>query len=143
MFRTGLIFGIVVAASIAFWQWGQYAMMMHHLSSEVFAFIVGGIFLSLGVFLGLKVRQPVPTPSPTPKESPGAKSLAIPEMGLSPRELEVLGCLAEGLTNQQIADRLFVSLNTIKTHTTNLYLKLEVPNRTAAVAKAKGLGIVE
>ncbi len=61
---------------------------------------------------------------------------------LSERELEVLELIAEGLTNREIASRLFLSLNTVKAHTRNVYGKLGVHSRTHAVAKAKALGIL-
>ena len=62
---------------------------------------------------------------------------------LSPREMEVLSLLADGKSNQEIADSLFVSTNTIKTHVARLYEKLEVRRRTEAVSKARQLGILE
>ncbi|NOU47156.1 MAG: hypothetical protein HOO86_08855 [Bacteroidales bacterium] len=62
-------------------------------------------------------------------------------MDLSARELDMLKCIGD-LSNQEIADKLFVSLNTVKTHLKNIYIKLDVDNRTKAVAKAKELGIV-
>jgi LuxR family maltose regulon positive regulatory protein len=61
---------------------------------------------------------------------------------LSERELEVLQLLAEGLTNQEIGARLFLSLNTVKVHTRNIYGKLDVHNRTQAVAQARALGVL-
>jgi len=76
------------------------------------------------------------------------KSAAPPETegvlgeSLSERELEVLHFIAAGLTNQQIAQKLFVSLNTVRTHTKNINSKLSVHSRTQAVARAKELGIL-
>ncbi len=64
------------------------------------------------------------------------------EAMLSTRERDTLKLLAQGLSNQGIADKLFISLNTVKTHLQNLFLKLEVDNRAMAVTKAKELGIV-
>jgi LuxR family maltose regulon positive regulatory protein len=64
------------------------------------------------------------------------------ESGLSDRELDTLKLIAENLTNQEIADKLFISLNTVKTHLKNVFLKLEAENRTGAVEKAKELGII-
>ncbi len=61
---------------------------------------------------------------------------------LSGRELDTLKLIAEDLSNQEIADKLFISLNTVKTHVKNIYLKLEADNRTKAIAKAKELGII-
>jgi ATP/maltotriose-dependent transcriptional regulator MalT len=66
----------------------------------------------------------------------------VSRLRLSTRELEVLQLIAEGLSNQQIAGRLFVSLNTIKTHTSNLFLKMEVERRTQAIEMAKRLGLI-
>ena len=62
--------------------------------------------------------------------------------GLTPRELEVLQLIAQGLSNQEIADRLFLSLNTVKTHTSNVFSKLDVQRRTQAIQKAKELGLL-
>jgi LuxR family maltose regulon positive regulatory protein len=61
---------------------------------------------------------------------------------LSEREIEVLGLIAEGLTNQEVASRLFLSLHTIKAHTRNIYGKLGVHNRTEAVARGRALGVL-
>jgi len=61
---------------------------------------------------------------------------------LSERELEVLVLIAEGLTNQEIATRRYISLNTVKVHTRNIYGKLGVNNRTQAGARARALGIL-
>ncbi|HSG17333.1 MAG TPA: LuxR C-terminal-related transcriptional regulator, partial [Anaerolineae bacterium] len=61
---------------------------------------------------------------------------------LSVRELEVLDCLAEGLSNREIAQQLTISLTTVKTHTRTIYRKLDVNSRTQAVARGKALGII-
>jgi LuxR family maltose regulon positive regulatory protein len=61
---------------------------------------------------------------------------------LSERELEVLQLIAQGLTNQDVATRLYLSLHTVKVHARNIYAKLGVKNRTQAVAKGKALGIL-
>ena len=66
----------------------------------------------------------------------------LQRIGISKREHEVLELMAKGLSNQEIADKLFVSLNTIKTHSSNLFLKLEVSRRTQAIKKAKELGLI-
>jgi DNA-binding NarL/FixJ family response regulator len=62
---------------------------------------------------------------------------------LSERELEVLGCLSEGLTTLQIAARLYISENTVKTHIRHILDKLEASNRTEAVGKASQLGLIK
>ena len=64
------------------------------------------------------------------------------ESGLSDRELDTLKLIAEDLSNQEIADKLFISLNTVKTHLKNIFLKLEVDSRSEAVTKAKEMGVL-
>ena len=64
------------------------------------------------------------------------------ETGISKREHEVLELMAKGLTNQEIADKLFVSLNTVKTHTANLFVKLDAKRRTQAIQRAKELQLI-
>jgi len=78
--------------------------------------------------------EPPPSPPPTAVES----GLFEP---LSEREIEVLQFIAEGLTNQEVANQLYLSLHTVKVHARNIYGKLDVKNRTEAVAKARALGI--
>jgi|SRR5579859_204029 len=71
---------------------------------------------------------------------PDEKELA--KLGLSQRELEVLQLIAEGLSNQEIAGRLYLSLNTVKTHSSRIFEKLDVRRRTQAVDKAKRLRLI-
>jgi LuxR family maltose regulon positive regulatory protein len=80
--------------------------------------------------------EPEP-PSPGPREP---EPLLEP---LSPRETEVMGLIAEGASNPQIAEQLYISVNTVKKHVTNIFGKLSVSRRTEAVARARDLGIVE
>ncbi|MBL7956599.1 MAG: winged helix-turn-helix transcriptional regulator, partial [Flavobacteriales bacterium] len=68
--------------------------------------------------------------------------VAIAELGISARELEVLELMAKGCSNQEIADRLFISLPTVKSHSSSLFAKLDVRRRTQAVHKAKELGVL-
>ena len=82
--------------------------------------------------------QPVSSRTPAPAPALG-ESLVEP---LSEREIEILQLIAEGLTNPEIADRLYLSLNTVKVHTRNIYGKLDVHNRTQAGARARTLGIL-
>ena len=84
-------------------------------------------------------------PIDEPEQTDPTKS-QVPESELveplSEREIEVLQLIAEGLTNPEIAARLYLSLNTVKVHTRNIYGKLGVNNRTGAVARARALGIL-
>jgi ATP/maltotriose-dependent transcriptional regulator MalT len=67
---------------------------------------------------------------------------ALDETGISARELEVLELMAQGLSNQEIAERLFLSISTIKTHSSNVFFKLDVQRRTQAVEKGKRMGLI-
>jgi LuxR family maltose regulon positive regulatory protein len=80
-----------------------------------------------------------PEPAAPPRPQASQQALIEP---LSERELEVLHLIAEGLTNPEIAARLYLSLNTIKVHTRNIYGKLDAHSRTQAVARARALGIL-
>jgi LuxR family maltose regulon positive regulatory protein len=84
-------------------------------------------------------------PAADAEQTPSSKP-PIVETGfvepLSEREIEVLQLIAEGLTNQEVANQLYLSLHTVKVHARNIYSKLDVKNRTQAVAKAKALGIL-
>ena len=131
-----------MAVLLVLLQVGQYGLFLGSFSTEAFVLIIGGLFLSFGIFLGLegKSTKTQSLPPSNPEES--VRSEDALAFGLSPRELEVLECLSKGLTNQEVADQLFVSLSTIKTHTSKLYVKLDVSNRTAAVSKARESGLI-
>jgi DNA-binding NarL/FixJ family response regulator len=107
---------------------------------ETYLGIIAIIFLILGIYFGSKLGNK--KSSPVPAESNLTTLNGDVETDLSSRELEVLLNISHGLSNQQIADKLFVSLNTIKTHTTNIYSKLGVKSRTQAVLKAKTLNLM-
>ncbi|MGZ5190022.1 MAG: response regulator transcription factor, partial [Flavisolibacter sp.] len=66
----------------------------------------------------------------------------VSKLGISKREFEILQLINDGLSNQQIADKLFVSENTVKKHISNLFIKMDVERRTEAIKKAKGLRII-
>jgi LuxR family maltose regulon positive regulatory protein len=88
----------------------------------------------LAVFPDIETEQPRPT---TPRIS--SDELIEP---LSERELDILNLIAEGLTNQEIATRLYLSLNTVKAHTRNIYGKLNVNSRTQAIARSQAFGLL-
>ena len=101
--------------------------------------IVALFFTALGIWAGLKLTQKkvvIVGPEFILDEA------EFQRLGISKREHEVLELMAQGLSNQEIADKLFVSLNTIKTHSSNLFMKLEVSRRTQAVQKAKQLRLI-
>ncbi|GAB4239947.1 MAG: hypothetical protein Tsb0034_16130 [Ekhidna sp.] len=108
----------------------HYKTTIRDLSMEWFGVMVGVLFLFLGLWLGRNGR---------PKALSAFKQSDAEKLGLSKRELEVLSLLEQGHSNQEIADKLFVSLNTAKTHISSIYSKLNVKRRTQAVQIAKTL----
>ncbi len=99
---------------------------------ELFGGIIAVVFLGLGIWIGIIIYQ---------KKSLSGQ-FANKKLGLSKREIEVLELLAEGYSNQEIGDKLFVSLNTIKTHISSIYQKLNVQRRTQAIQRAQELKII-
>ena len=101
-------------------------------------------FTALGIWLALKITKSknVVIEKPTYINNAAIDLEEIARLNLSKRELEVLQLMAAGLSNQEISDKLFVSLNTIKTHSSKLFEKMEVKRRTQAIEMAKRLGII-
>jgi DNA-binding CsgD family transcriptional regulator len=129
------------------------------ISEKLYVTIIGVVFLGAGVAVGIVLRGRTPRAGHEDEVAgPGAaagagsavaapvepvRETVLPVGGaLSPREREVLEQIAVGLSNREIAERLFLSENTIKTHVNNIYSKLDVRRRTQAVARAKELGIL-
>ncbi len=98
---------------------------------------------SLGIWAGQKIIRKKVTPDTiVPPPAFQSSEAAMAKFGITPRELEVLQLIALGHSNQEIADQLFVSLNTIKTHISNVLAKLDAERRTQAIQKAKTLGLL-
>ena len=135
-----LVFGAALAFILILVKIFEYFFFHYKFSLETYLGIIAVIFLILGIYFGSKLGRKNIVANIEPQNSASINNNT--ETDLSGRELEVLSNIANGLTNQEIADKLFVSLNTIKTHTTNIYSKLGVKNRTQAVSKAKALNLL-
>jgi two-component system, NarL family, response regulator LiaR len=139
MKRTVIIYGFSLAALVFVLKYLEYRLIVRDLSIEFYVGIVAIFFTALGIWAGLKLTQKrvvMVGPEFIFNES------ELKRLGISRREHEVLELMAKGLSNQEIADKLFVSLNTIKTHSSSLFLKLEVNRRTQAIQKAKELRLI-
>ncbi len=130
-------------------RWLEIRFFMFDYSIEIYISAIAIIFTGLGIWLALKLTDKKPKTIIIEKEVYISKnetfqlnSDALNQTGLSKRELEVLVLIADGLSNEEIAENLFISLNTIKTHTSNLFEKMEVKRRTQAIEKAKRLGLI-
>jgi len=143
-----LIYGIALAILIFLLKWLETRFIMIDNQQELYAGFIAVIFTGLGIWLALKLRKPKIQTVIVEKEVIANRTDFIinqdelRKLNLSKRELEVLQLMAEGLSNQEIAERLFVSLNTIKTHTAQIFEKMEVKRRTQAVDMAKRLSII-
>jgi len=141
MKRTILIYGLSLAALIFLLKFIEYRFLVRDLSLEFYIGAIAIFFTVLGVWVGLKLTKKKTIIITNPPFQ--FDQSRIDSLGISKREYEVLELMAKGLSNQEIADKLFVSLNTIKTHSSNLFLKLEVSRRTQAVQKAKELQLIQ
>ncbi len=140
MRRTILLYSLALAALLFLLQWLQFGYMVRDLSLEFYLGVVAIVFTAVGIWAGLRLTRPK-TKVIVQKDFTFNEE-EFNRLGISKRELEVLELMAQGLSNQEIADKLFVSLNTVKTHSANLFVKLDAKRRTQAVQKAKNLQLI-
>ena len=145
--RHVLLYGITLAILLFLLKWLEMKLLMISHSVDIYIGTIALIFTCLGIWLALQLTRPKIETVVVEKEiylTPvnSFKESEIENPGLSKRELEVLQLIAAGLSNQEIAERLFVSLNTVKTHSSNLFGKMEVKSRTQAIEKAKRLHLI-
>lgn len=121
----------------------QYKYFIGSLSTEIYTGIIAVLFTALGIWIAsLIINKSKNSSSKVHEGEMELNTQMLKELNLNEREYEVLGLIAKGLTNQEIADQLYLALPTIKTHTSNLYSKLDVKNRTQAVHKARDLKLI-
>ena len=140
-----ILYGISMALLLFLLKWLELRFVIIDHALEIYVGAIALIFTGLGIWLAMKIIKPKVTV--VEKEvylntpfSINKKELEL--LNLSKRELEVLQLMSEGLSNKEIADRLYVSLSTIKTHSNNLFDKMNVERRTQAIDKGKRLGII-
>ena len=147
MKRPILIYGVCGGLLIITLQLVEYRFLVLAHSLEIYGAVIAAIFATVGIWLGLKltkteqvvVVREVPVPAPATFTLNEAK---LGDLGITPRELEILALIAQGLSNRGIAERLFVSENTVKTHSSRLFDKLSAKRRTQAVQIGKELGLI-
>ena len=151
MKKTVLLYGILGGVLIAALKIVEYRFLVIEHSLEIYGGIVALLFSGLGIWLGLKltrtretvVVREVPVHVEVPVAGPFERNeTRLEQLGITPRELEILEAMAAGLSNREIAARLFVSENTVKTHAARLFDKLSARRRTQAVQRAKEAGLI-
>ena len=135
MWKRITLYGAFLAAGTLGLQWLDYQRLARAHSGDVYVFMIAAAFLALGVWLGARAFGTRPRPF-------DGNPQALAELGISPRECEVLAEIVAGRSNKEIAARLKVSPNTVKTHVARLFEKLGANRRTEAIRRARELGIV-
>ena len=145
--KSTIIYSVSLALLLFFLKWLELRFIILHHAYEIYIGFIAVIFTSLGIWLALKLSKPKTLVIEkevyiSNTENFILNSSLLSQLELSKRELEILDLLAQGYSNQEIAEKLFVSLSTVKTHNQNLFDKLEVKRRTQAVEKAKRLQLI-
>ena len=149
----GLIYGLCGGLLIVALRLVEYRFLVVEHSVEIYGGLIALLFASVGIWLGLKltrrkevivereliVEREIAVPSSQPFSLNEQK---LRELSITKRELEILELIATGLSNREIAERLFVSENTVKTHLSRLFDKLSAKRRTQAVQIGKELGLI-
>jgi len=137
--KSVILYGIAMAALLGILKFAEYRFYVRDLSLELYLGLVAVIFVGLGVWVGRRLTR---VRVIAPESEFKLNEADLKKLGITKREYEVLGLIAQGLSNKEIADKLFVSTSTIKTHTSNLFLKLDASRRTQALQRAKELQII-
>ena len=142
-----LIYGLCGGVLIVVLRLVEYRFLVIEHSIEIYGGLIALLFAGVGIWLGLKltrkkevlVVKEVRVPSPQQFE---VNEERIKDLGITKRELEILELIAQGMSNREIAEKLFVSENTVKTHSSRLFDKLSAKRRTQAVQIGKELGLI-
>jgi DNA-binding CsgD family transcriptional regulator len=137
MARFVLLYALALGAAATLLAWLEYRYLARAFSFEIYLLLVAAGAIALGVWLGRTL-----TPRRGAGEGFERNEAAIRSLGLSPREMDVLGALAAGESNKEIARRLGISPNTVKTHVARVYEKLAVQRRVQAIEKARFLALI-
>jgi NarL family two-component system response regulator LiaR len=145
--RDILIYGVCGGLLIVALKVTEYRFLVVEHSVEIYGGLIAALFAGLGIWLGLTLTRKKPEviirEIAVPATGPFVVDQArVSKLGITPRELEILGLIAAGLSNREIAGRLFVSENTVKTHSSRVFDKLGAKRRTQAVQLGKELGLI-
>ena len=146
-----LIYGLIGGILIAVLKWSEYQFLVIDHSIEIYGGLTAAIFAVLGIWLGLRLTGKretivvkevlVAAEGPTVFDESKAERKRE-DLSITPRELEILELIAKGMSNREIAEKLFVSENTVKTHSSRVFDKLGAKRRTQAVQLGKEFGLL-
>jgi DNA-binding CsgD family transcriptional regulator len=142
MRKTILLYGLSLALLILLLKFLEYRFFVRDLSLEFYLGLIAVLCTVLGIWAGLRLTRTKKILVPVSNTEFKLNEELLAQAGISKREYDVLDLMAKGFSNQEIADKLFVSLNTIKTHTSSLFVKLDAKRRTQAIQKAKEMGLI-
>ena len=143
-----LIYGLSGGILIVALRMIEFRFLIVEHSVEIYSGLIAALFAGLGIWLGLKLTRKtevvivkeVPVPPVVPFS---LNEQRLKDLGITKRELEILELIARGMSNREIAEKLFVSENTVKTHSSRLFDKLSAKRRTQAVQIAKEMGLIQ
>ncbi len=146
MKRQVLIYGVIGGLAITLLKWTEYRFLVIDHSVEIYGGLTAATFAALGIWLGLKLtatRQKNTVPAAANPPSLIRDESKKQDLGITRRELEILELIAQGMSNREIAEKLFVSENTVKTHASRVFDKLGAKRRTQAVQLGKEFGLLQ
>lgn len=136
MKKTILVFGLLILAILLLFQFSKYTLTTGNISTEVVVSVIALTFFFIGIYINKNSLHKETSDSTEIDEN------KIKELEITSREYEVLQYISDGLSNKEIGEKLFLSESTIKTHVSNLLLKLNAKRRTQAIQIAKSLKII-
>ena len=147
MKRHVLIYGLIGGILITVLKWTEYRFLVIEHSIEIYGGLIAATFAVLGIWLGLKLtgarQRTVVKEVPVPAGEPFVPDQRKREhLGITRREIEILELMAQGMSNREIAGKLYVSENTVKTHSSRVFDKLGAKRRTQAVQLGRELGLL-
>lgn len=140
-----LLYGAVGGVLIALLKFLEYQHFVRAYPAEIYGGLIAVIFTVIGIYLGLRwTRQRVVVKEVRVREGGPfiLNTEKLKDLEITPREHEILGLIAQGLSNREIGEKLFVSENTVKTHSSRLFEKMSVNRRVQAIQKGKELGLI-
>jgi len=142
-----LIYGLFGGVLIVVLRLIEFRFLIVEHSIEIYGGLIAALFAGVGIWLGLKLTKKKEILIIKEVQVPAIVSFSLNErrlkdLGITKRELEILELIAHGMSNREIAEKLFVSENTVKTHSTRLFDKLGAKRRTQAVQLGKEMGLI-